>query len=201
MIALTFDDGPTEITPLVLDKLEKYNVTASFFLIGENITEETKPTLQRELDLRCEINNHSWSHPNMTTLTKEEVQMEIQKTNEKIYEMTGILPAFFRPPYIEVNDMMYETIAFPFICGIGCQDWDSSVGVQKRVETILNTVQDGDIILLHDCRENIFTVEALDILIPELLKRGYTFATVSQLFAEKGVCPDVTYKLWTNVGK
>lgn len=200
LVALTFDDGPnTDTTPLVLDKLEKYNVVASFFLVGQNLNEYTKPIVQRQLDLGCEINNHSWSHPNMTTFTPEEIIKQIQDTNDKINEMVGLTPKYFRPPFIATNNDMYDNIDLPFICGIGCNDWDAAVTKEQRVETILGNVKDGDIILLHDASGNFNTVNALDEIIPNLLDDGYAFVTVSKLFELKGVEPNVEYKIWTNV--
>lgn len=200
LVALTFDDGPNTITtPQVLDKLEKYNIVASFFLCGINVSEATKPVMERQLTLGCELANHSWSHPAMSTLSKEEIEKEIADTNHIIHEMVGVTPQFFRPPYIATSPEMYQYIDLPFICGIGCSDWDDAVSTEKRAEVILNTVKDGDIILLHDAVDNINTVNALDLIIPELLDQGYRFVTVSKLFEQKGVEPNVENVIWTNV--
>lgn len=199
LVALTFDDGPNlQTTPLILDKLEKHGVVASFFLIGQYINEDTKPVMERELELGCEINNHSWSHSYMNKLTPEEIKEEIEKTNEIIYEMVGVTPKFFRPPYIAVSPVMYENIDLPFINGINCLDWDASVSAEKRVETLLNNVKDGDIVLLHDFTGNQNTVDALDDIIQGLKDDGYALVTVSKLFELKGVDPNVENKLWTN---
>ncbi|WP_315671283.1 polysaccharide deacetylase family protein [Clostridium sp. 19966] len=199
LIALTFDDGPSNVTNQVLDKLEKYSVTASFFLIGQNISPEKKPLLQRQIQLGCEICNHSWSHPAMSNMTKEDIIDEFQKTNEVIHSEAGVYPKFFRPPYIALSDVMYEAIDLPFICGVGCNDWEDSVSSAQRAETILNSASDGTIILMHDAEDNIKTVEALDTIIPELKERGFCFVTVSQLFQQKSVNPSVKYKIWTNI--
>ena len=75
----------------------------------------------------------------------------------------------------------------PFINGIGCNDWDSSVEVETRLKKLNRQMKDGVIILLHDVQGNDKTVELLDILIPQLLEEGYQFATVSELFEAKGV--------------
>lgn len=201
LVALTFDDGPNfTTTPLVLDKLEKYGIAASFFLIGQNITQAVKSVMERQISLGCEINNHSWSHPNMSNMSAEEITKEIQETNDIINQMVGITPKFFRPPYIATSNVMYENIDLPFINGIGCNDWDATVTADQRAKTILSSVKDGDIILLHDSAGNANTVNALDQIIPELLDEGYAFVTVSQLFELKGIEPNVEYKIWTNTG-
>lgn len=199
-IALTFDDGPNTSTTLqVLDLLEKHQVKASFFLIGNHISEETIPVIQRELSLGCEINNHSLTHTAMTTLTKEEIQEEIRLTSEKITEVTGVKPQFFRPPYIDVNDLMYEAIDLPFICGQGAEDWLPEISAEERTRRILEQAVDGSILLLHDFEGNDNTVKALDTMIPELKKRGFTFVTVRELFEAKGepICknPEKLYSI------
>jgi peptidoglycan/xylan/chitin deacetylase (PgdA/CDA1 family) len=199
LIALTFDDGPSEITTLVLDKLQKYNIVASFFLVGQNVTDETRSIMERELSLGCEINSHSWSHSYMNEMSSTDITKEMQETSNAIYKMVGVHPKFFRPPYIATNDTLYETVDLPFICGIGCADWEPSVSAKDRAETILNDAKDGDIILLHDLSGNIQTVDALDDMIDGLIEKGFAFVTVSQLFEQKGVNPNVKYKLWTNV--
>lgn len=186
LIALTFDDGPNTSTSMeVLDLLEQYQVKASFFLIGELITEETIPVVQREISLGCEINNHSWTHSFMNKMSKEEIEEEIHKTSEKIIEITGKEPRFFRPPYIEVNDLMYEVIDMPFICGQGAEDWVPEVSAEERIRHVLEQAQDGSIVLLHDLLGNVNTVEALKTIIPELKQRGFEFVTVSELFEQK----------------
>lgn len=199
LVALTFDDGPNlQITPLVLDKLEENGVVGSFFLIGKNITEETKPVMERQLTLGCEINNHSWSHDYMNQMTPEKLKEEIQKTSDLINEMVGVTPKFFRPPYIATSPVMYESIDLPFINGINCSDWDASVTAEKRAETILANIKDGDIVLLHDFAGNTNTVDALDAIIQGLKDDGYAFVTVSKLFELKGIDPNVENKIWTN---
>jgi peptidoglycan/xylan/chitin deacetylase (PgdA/CDA1 family) len=199
LVALTFDDGPNlTITPFVLDKLEEYGVVASFFLIGQYIDEETKPVMERELSLGCEICNHSWTHSYMNELTTDEIKKEIRDTSNLIYEMVGVTPKFFRPPYIVTSTEMYDNIDLPFINGINCADWDESVTAEKRVELILNNVKDGDIILLHDFDGNQNTVDALDAIIQGLKDDEYELVTVNKLFELKGVEPNIANKIWSN---
>lgn len=199
VIALTFDDGPnTTTTNEVLDKLEKYGVVASFFLIGDNITDESAKTVKRAYDLGCEINNHSRSHSNMTELSAEDIQAEYRYVDDKVFEITGEHTKFFRPPYIAVHQVMFDNIDVPFIAGIGASDWDDRMTAEKCAKTILKQAKDGDIILLHDMEGNSATVEALDTIIPELQAQGYKFVTVSELFEAKGITPDME-KVYTNV--
>ena len=188
VVALTFDDGPNCTTTCeVLDKLEQYGVTATFFLIGDNITPQTETVVKRTYDMGNEIANHSKSHPDMTKLSEEEIRNEVTSVSEQIEAITGETPKFFRPPYILVNDNMYGNIDLTFICGAGCEDWVEDVSAKQRAKTTLDQVADGMIILLHDFEGNSKTVEALDEIIPGLQERGYQFVTVSQLFEIKNV--------------
>ncbi len=189
-IALTFDDGPNTVTtPQVLEKLAKHGVCASFFLVGNNISEESSKVARKAFEMGCEINNHSKTHSAFPELSCGQMQDEISFTNEKIIGITGKAPGFFRPPYIAVNDEMFDNISLPFIAGIGCEDWLEEVCAKERAGRILAQAKDGDIILLHDMEGNSQTVEALDIIIPELIAQGYEFVTVTALFKDKGITP------------
>ena len=182
-IALTFDDGPTiGITDDVLDILEKNNAKASFFLIGNQINEETKYLIERAYKMGCSIENHSYTHPSMPSLTDEEILNEISVTTEKIISVTNDRPVFFRPPYIDFNQKMFDLIDLYFIRGYGCFDWDMSVSKEERVSKILEDTKAGNIILLHDMENNVNTVEALKEIIPILKSEGYEFVNIRELF-------------------
>lgn len=189
LCALTFDDGPNiDTTPLVLEKLRKYGVTASFFLVGNNINSESEKVVKKAFDMGCEICSHSRTHSAMPELSAEDIRAEMKYTASEIMQITGEKPKFFRPPYIAVNDVMYDNIDLPFIAGIGAEDWLPEVTSEQRAEKILSQVDDGAVILLHDMSGNIQTVNALDIIIPKL-KEEYELVTVSKLFELAGVIP------------
>ena len=201
VIALTFDDGPNiTCTPYVLDVLEKYNAKASFFVIGNNINEESAAVMKRAYDMGCEINNHSRTHSYMNKMTAEEIAEEIKYTSDLVEKFTGEPTKFFRPPYIAVNATMFETIDLPFINGKGCNDWDDKVSTETRIEKTLEQAEDGAIILLHDADMNYSTVDALETIIPKLQEEGYELVTLSDLFYAKGIEPvhDATQKIYSN---
>lgn len=182
-IALTFDDGPnTEVTPKILDLFERYQVRGSFFVNGNHINEDTIPVMKRAIALGCDIQNHSYSHPAMPKLSEEEILKEIKDTDDLIISVTGVAPGFFRPPYIAVDDRMFELIDYPFICGRGCNDWDQEVSVETRIKEILTGPCDGEIILLHDSEYNHKTATALETIIPKLLDEGFSLVTITELF-------------------
>lgn len=187
-IAITFDDGPNATTTMeILDVLEKYQVRASFFLIGTNINDESAKSVKRAYDLGCDIENHSKTHSYMDKMTADEIKDEVAYVNDKVKEITGTTPKFFRPPYIAVNNTMYDNIDMTFISGYGCNDWEDRVTTEYRAKYLEKKAADGVIFLLHDAEGNSKTVEALDKAIPILLEKGFQFATISELFELKGV--------------
>lgn len=198
---MTFDDGPnTTTTNDVLDILEEYNAKASFFLIGNNINAESAESVKRAYDMGMEIDNHSKTHGNMSKMSAEEVRSEISYVDDKVKEITGETTKFFRPPFIDVSESLYDAVDIPFICGIDCQDYMENVTAQERADYILNGAKDGVIILLHDAAGNQQTVDALKIVMPQLVERGYEFVTLTELFERQGETPK-DHILYSNVAK
>ena len=203
-IALSFDDGPNTTTTVeVLDKLEKYGVVATFFVIGDLITDETVPVMKRAHAMGCEYANHSKTHSFMDKLTAEEIKAEVEYTDKMIFEAVGEHTHYFRPPYIVVNDTMFDNIDLPFICGCGAKDWEPPTSVEERAEGIISQMKNGAITLLHDMTGNEKTVQALDTIIPTLLEQGFTFVTVSDVFRLTGVKPKkhIVYSVTTQEGE
>jgi len=184
LIALTFDDGPNTTTMVeVLDLLEEYDAVATFFLIGNYINDDTAPVLNRALEMGCELGNHTWSHGYTSKLDADGIKEEIEKTQKKVYEVTGVIPEYFRPPYYDVSQTMYDVIDLPFIGGFGAQDWEASVSAEERTKLFFEACGEGKIAVLHCFTGNSNTVEALKSILPRLLEEGYDFVTVSELFA------------------
>ena len=198
-IALTFDDGPnTSITPMVLDILEEYGIVGTFFLIADNITPESAEMVRRAQRMGCDIENHSVTHGFMDRMTAVQIREEVAECSRRITEITGREPAFFRPPFIALNQTMFDNISLTFICGSGCEDWVPAVSAEERARRTLANAKDGEIVLLHDMKWNMNTVEALKTIIPELKARGFTFHTVADLFNSCGITP-VRNRLYSNV--
>lgn len=190
-ISLTFDDGPNlgddHTMNDMLDLLEKNDVVGSFFLIGNKINDENAKVIKRAFDMGCDIENHSWTHPAMPELTKEEMIEEYEKCDQAIIKITGKKPEFFRPPFIAVNDLMHQVIPTPFIQGHGCKDWEPDVSAEERIKMLEEGTKDGVLYLLHVMEGNINTLKALEYLIPKLKKDDYTFVTVPEMFRIKGI--------------
>ncbi len=185
MLALTFDDGPSEYTDALLEVLELYDVHATFFVQGIRIVEDSQDTLCHMLEIGCEIGNHSTYHANLSQLSREEIQVEMDTTSEKIQALTGEYPTVMRPPYGAIDALVQETVEFPIIqWNVDTMDWtteDASV----VVEHILSEASDGDIILMHDTKP--WSVEAAIEVIPILIEEGYQLVTVSEMAEAKGI--------------
>ena len=186
-IALTFDDGPNHTTTLeVFELLKKFHIKATFFVIGNLIDESTSKIIRTISEYGCDIENHSFSHSFMSHQSREEIVKEVQRTSDIIKTITGKMPRFFRPPYIDLSAQMFEEIPLIFISGKGVEDWVDEVDANERARRLLETVEDGDIILLHDLEGNHKTVKALEQVLPIWIEQGHRFVTVSELFFEKG---------------
>ena len=185
-VALTFDDGPSTLTPRILDILEKYDATATFFVIGGQVDATTEPTIHRAVELGCEIGSHSFTHPYMSKLSKQE-QLEQSEQTIAAIEKYAPTPKYFRPPYMDADEVTHSVVPQIFIGGYCPSDWDANVGVEERIKGLLENVDDGLIFILHDFKDNNGTAEALEVVIPELQKQGYALVSVDELFAIKGV--------------
>jgi peptidoglycan/xylan/chitin deacetylase (PgdA/CDA1 family) len=181
VIALTIDDGPSPIyTPQVLQILEKYHVTASFSMIGENVT--YYPEMAREVsDAGHMIVNHTWNHADLALLSAAQTRSEIASATDAIHAAVGKTPTMFRAPYGAWSRAALEYCATehltPLDWSVDPRDW-AMPGVREIVANIMANTRTGSIILEHDGGGNRSeTVAALKIVIPRLLDQGYHFTT------------------------
>lgn len=182
LIAFTFDDGPNYNTSQVIDVLNKYNVTATFFVMGRNIKGNEK-IIKKMQESNMEIGNHTYNHLLLTKYGEEKIIEEINKTNEEIYNVIGSYPTLLRTSYGSVNKKIKENSNMPIIIwNIDTLDWKYK-NSNKIVDRILDKVSDGDIVLMHDIYKA--TLNSLDKVIPELLDKGYQIVSVSELFYYK----------------
>lgn len=183
MVALTYDDGPSRFTPIVLDVLEKYNCKATFFVVGRCVP-LYPDALRRATQMGCEIGNHSYGHQSLTTLAPLAVQNEMIGTNALVKSVTGISPILMRPPGGANDEMVRSNVGMPLILWtIDTLDWKTK-SVSATQAAVLNNIKDGDIVLMHDSHGT--TAEASKTIIPELVKRGYQLVTVSELAGWRG---------------
>jgi peptidoglycan-N-acetylglucosamine deacetylase len=193
-IALTFDDGPNpEYTSRVLDILRQYHAPATFFVIGLN-GEQNPDLLHRIVDEGHEIGSHTFTHPNISRTSKEQLIVELNATERVFESHLGRRTLLFRPPYAEdvepetpaevapiefTSHLGYYTIGL----GIDPSDWRNP-GVDRIVtETIQQAIAGkGNIVLLHDSGgDRSQTITALPQIIQGLRDRGFELVTVSNL--------------------
>jgi peptidoglycan-N-acetylglucosamine deacetylase len=202
-LALTFDDGPSEDTPRLLELLDQHRVRATFFQIGANV--ERLPAVAWAVRQAGHvIGNHSYSHrllcsPHIGFPPAGAIERDLRRAQQAIAAYTGVIPAWFRAPYgvrwfglrralrrLDLSAVMWTVIGY---------DWNETESggrraVDRVVARIVGGVSRGAILCLHDGRElrprpDIgVTLEAVRRLVPLLLDQGYEFETLEDL-----LCP------------
>lgn len=180
-VALTFDDGPyAPTTAKILDSLEKRNINATFFVIGYR-AEINKKLLQRMVEQGHEIGNHSWDHPDYTTLSKTEIKQQQEQCAAIVEQYTGKKVRISRPPYGGNNTMVDKTCNTPIVLwSMDSLDWKET-DRQTLIKRVVSKTKPGDIILMHDLQK--ITAECIDEILDGLLAKGYIPVTVSDLIA------------------
>lgn len=188
MVAITFDDGPLpRYTGAILDVLQEEQACATFFILGSraNLAPEL---LQRMILEGSEIGNHTYSHKQLTTLSRSAIKEEITRSQAALQAITGKAPKLLRPPYGSHNDVvdacMSENDLLYAGWSVDTQDWKLR-DAQQITSRVLKEVRDGDIILMHDMYPS--TVEALKAILSQLKEEGYQFVTVSELLQYREV--------------
>lgn len=186
-VALTFDDGPSMYTPQVLNILQENSVHATFFCVGEWV-QYYPQYVQQEYSAGNVVANHTWDHPDLTTLSSVDVQSQISRTSALIQQTIGVQPTLFRPPYGAINDSVKGQVAqmnlTPVLWSIDTEDW-TRPGSDAIVNAVLSQVGNGDVILMHDGGgDRSQTVAALPRIIQGLQERGLKLVTVPQLIQD-----------------
>ena len=184
-IALTFDDGPhPKNTPKILEILDKYDIKATFFVIGVNVKNYPK-TLSMIKEQGHEIGNHTYSHHILKSKAKDEILREISETEKEIGKITDFSTSLVRPPCGMYDENLVEIAKENnykiVLWNVDTKDWEH-LSCDEIVSNVTKRVNGGEIILFHDYISGINnTPRALEVLIPWLKEQGYEFVTVSQL--------------------
>ncbi len=174
---LTFDDGPhPEYTPAILDTLAKYEVHATFFVCGE-MADYNRDLLARMYDEGHVVGNHTWSHPQLTTLTRRRIRSEMERTSEVVEKAYGEAPRWFRAPYGAWNRTTFQLGAElgmePLAWTVDTLDW-TTPGTGTIVDRVEEGAAPGVVVLSHDAGGNRSqSVRALRRYLPRLLDSGY----------------------------
>lgn len=177
-LALTFDDGPhPHNTSRLLDVLDRENVRATFFLVGSRVHGQ-EPLLRRMFYAGNEIGNHSWNHPDMTTLQPDQMLQQVNMTQAAIASAQVPAPTLFRPPYGAVNASVRSTVPLTLaLWNDDPLDWKGKDPAHLK-DIIVAHARTGGVIDLHDIYD--VTVDAMALAIPEL-KTKYQLVTFSEL--------------------
>lgn len=205
-LALTFDDGPDPVwTPKILAVLKKYNVKATFMVIGEE-GQDYSGVMKEYLDQGHEIGNHTFTHPDISEISDFQVRSELNLTERLFAAKLGVQPLFFRPPYSidqepDTNDQAapayrIQQMGYTIIGDkIDTDDWNEHPrkSPQEIVGSVLQQIDNmktrpwmrGSIILMHDGGgDRSATVNALPLLITTLRARGYELVNISDLMGK-----------------
>lgn len=197
-IALTFDDGPNPLTtPLLLDVLAEYGAKATFFTLGQR-AENNTAIISRMAEEGHAVASHTYDHQQLTKLHADSVRSEIEGTNEILTGITGLPVTMIRPPYGSKDDTVKqiceENGMSIILWNIDPEDWKDK-DAELVASRIIEKVQAGDIILLHDIYST--SVDAAEIVVRELTAQGYQFVTVDEMinyYTENGMEVGVSYR-------
>lgn len=180
-VALTFDDGPSNYTPQLLDILKENEAKATFFVLGKSAKIQQN-TIQRIHAEGHQIGNHSWDHKDLKKLSRSGIEHQIFDTNKVIKDITGVEPTILRPPYGSYNDLVKSTAKLPIILwDLDPLDWKDRNS--KTVAERMSKGKPNGILLAHDIHKS--TVDAMPTVIKNLKAKGYHLVTIDQLFSGK----------------
>ena len=197
MIALTFDDGPSDYTGLILDILYRHGARATFCVVGR-AANARQSVLVRIVEYGSEVVGHSWNHRRFSDIDANEVTWQIRDTSNLIYRVTGQRPPrLMRPPYGDLNDtarLAAENLGYGFLLwSIDPRDWEFR-DAEQVYHNIMSQVRASAIIVLHDTRET--TAEAMKMVVPSLIEQGFQLVTASELIAHHygNIVPGQSYR-------
>ncbi|MEK5406564.1 MULTISPECIES: polysaccharide deacetylase family protein [Paenibacillus] len=188
-VGLTFDDGPnTSNTTKLLAALKQAGLRATMFNIGQNA--QNSPSLVRDqADAGMWIGNHSYTHPDMTTLSSSQMSSEITRTQQAIQSITGTAPKLFRPPYGATNSTLKSTESqnalTEVLWSVDSQDWNGATTAQ--IVASANRLQNGDVLLMHDQYQT--TLQAIPQIAQNLKSRSLCSGMISPTTG-RAVAPD-----------
>lgn len=185
-VAFTFDDGPTPYTDRLLGVLEDAGAKATFFMIGNKVAANPQGA-KRVAEAGMEIGNHTWEHPNMTTIPERYVPDQLSKAQAAITAATGQAPTLWRPPGGLTNDAVNQQAAKDGLAGILWDvipfDWINDSNTAATRYMLMSQIKPGSVVLFHDSYSS--TVDLVEQFLPVLKANGYHLVTVSQLLGER----------------
>jgi peptidoglycan/xylan/chitin deacetylase (PgdA/CDA1 family) len=188
LVALTFDDGPhVGKVEELLDLLRDLDVKATFFVVGKMV-EKHPELIKMEADAGHEVEDHSFSHVNLSKVPERDAEIEYRACSDLIYHVLGTRPKFCRPPGGQATPAVMEAAAKNHLVTAMWSDDPkdySNPGPEVIEDRLMTHVSNGAVILLHEGVDE--TMQVLPNLVQKLRSEGYKFVTMDQLYA--GVKP------------
>ena len=185
-VALTFDDGPSPYTDRLLQILNDNNAKSTFFLIGNKVAANPAGA-KRVADAGMEVGNHTWEHPNMTTIPPQDIPSQLSKGNDAITAATGQTPKLFRTAGGLINDAVLAAAKQQGLADINWDvipfDWINDSNTAATTYMLKTQIKPGSVVLFHDTYSS--TVDVVYQFIPVLKANGYHLVTVSQLLGPR----------------
>jgi peptidoglycan/xylan/chitin deacetylase (PgdA/CDA1 family) len=185
-VALTFDDGPSPYTDRLLQILNQNDAKSTFFLIGNKVAANPAGA-KRIADAGMEVANHTWEHPNMTTIPPEDIGSQISKANDAIQAATGQRPKLLRTAGGLINDNVLAAAKQQGMADINWDvipfDWMNDSNTAATRYMLMTQIKPGSVVLFHDTYSS--TVDLVYQFIPVLRANGYHLVTASQLLGPR----------------
>jgi peptidoglycan/xylan/chitin deacetylase (PgdA/CDA1 family) len=185
-VALTFDDGPSPFTDRLLQILNDNDAKSTFFLIGNKVAANPAGA-KRVADAGMEVANHTWEHPNMTTIPPEDIGSQISKANDAIQAATGQRPKLLRTAGGLINDNVLAAAKQQGMADINWDvipfDWMNDANTAATTYMLKTQIKPRSVVLFHDTYSS--TVDVVYQFIPVLKANGYHLVTVSQLLGPR----------------
>ena len=198
LVALTYDDGPSEWTVPILEHFAEHDGRATFFVLGNAIDgEERRATLRRTVAEGHEIGNHTFTHPgDLATLDEAVIREEIGRAQSSIREVAGVEPVYWRTPFLRTSERLLSVVSTLGLTHVGCSvmpgDWE--LDADEIAEGVRPHLRPGAVIVLHDgrpedeppelsrpTREE--TAKATGTILEDMSRLGLRAVTVSELVA------------------
>lgn len=191
VIALTFDAAwGADKTQGILDVMEQYGAKGTFFLVGfwiDKYEKETKAIAEAGFD----IGNHSRNHLNMPKLSENEIKNEIEYVNDRVFDLTGKKPKYFRAPFGDYSNKLMTSLEELNMVGvqwsIDSLDW-KGLSAKQIYERVVPKAKSGDIVLFHNNSDHV--IDALPLVLSALKGQGFEFVILSQLVHTEGYTID-----------
>jgi peptidoglycan/xylan/chitin deacetylase (PgdA/CDA1 family) len=193
-ICLTFDDGPHEVfTPIILDILKQYNIKATFFIVGNRVS-DNKDIIKRIIDEGHDIGNHSYNHERFSEMSDQDIFDTINNTNNILNKYFNYTPKYVRAPYgrgfkdERIISIFKKLNLIHIFWNIDPRDWDKQNNYDAIIDNVLcglsRSIKNKSIIIFHDCNDNYvenetMTIKALRKLIPILINE-YQFVKLDE---------------------